>query len=77
VLVELDAVIAQRFKGCFLVDDNFIGNKLEAKRLLRRIIEWQELHGFPLTCVTEASINLANDLELIDLMVQANFQKYT
>ncbi len=45
MLAELDAVIAQRFKGCFLVDDNFIGNKLEAKRLLRRIIEWRELHG--------------------------------
>ena len=74
VLAELDAVIAQRFKGCFLVDDNFIGNKIEAKRLLKRIIEWQESHAFPLTFVTEASINLANDPELIDLMVQANFQ---
>jgi radical SAM superfamily enzyme YgiQ (UPF0313 family) len=74
VLAELDAVIAQRFRGCFLVDDNFIGNKVEAKRLLRRIIEWQELHDFPLVFVTEASINLANDAELIDLMVKANFQ---
>ncbi len=74
VLAELDAVLAQHFRGCFLVDDNFIGNKVEAKRLLRRIIEWQEFHGFPLTFVTEASINLANDAELIDLMVQANFQ---
>jgi len=74
VLAELDAVIAQGFKNCFLVDDNFIGNKVEARRLLRRIIEWQELHGFPLTFLTEASINLANDLELIDLMSQANFR---
>ncbi|HKP45651.1 MAG TPA: radical SAM protein [Pyrinomonadaceae bacterium] len=74
VLRELDAVLAQGFKGCFLVDDNFIGNKVEAKRLLRRIIEWQQTHRFPLTFVTEASINLANDQELIDLMVEANFQ---
>src|SRR6185295_6359820 len=74
VLAELDALLAQGFKGCFLVDDNFIGNKVEAKRLLRRIIEWQAAHGFPLVFVTEASINLANDPELIDLMVQANFQ---
>ena len=74
VLAELDAVLAQGFRGCFLVDDNFIGNKIEAKRLLRRIIEWQTAHGFPLEFVTEASINLANDPELIDLMVKANFQ---
>ncbi len=74
VLAELDALLAQGFRGCFLVDDNFIGNKVEAKRLLRSIIEWQEAHGFPLVFVTEASINLANDQELIDLMVQANFQ---
>src|SRR4030095_6360159 len=74
VLAELDAVLAQGFRGCFLVDDNFIGNKIEAKRLLRRIIEWQTTHGFPLEFVTEASINLANDPELIDLMVKANFQ---
>lgn len=74
VLAELDALLAQGFRGCFLVDDNFIGNKVEAKRLLRRIIEWQQQHGFPLQFVTEASINLANDQELIELMVQANFQ---
>jgi radical SAM superfamily enzyme YgiQ (UPF0313 family) len=74
VLAELDALLAHGFRGCFLVDDNFIGNKIEAKRLLRRIIEWQQEHGFPLVFVTEASINLANDQELIDLMVEANFQ---
>lgn len=74
ILAELEAVLAQGFRGCFLVDDNFIGNKIEAKRLLPRIIEWQQQHGFPLEFVTEASINLANDRELIDLMVQANFR---
>jgi radical SAM superfamily enzyme YgiQ (UPF0313 family) len=74
VLAELDALLAQGFHGCFLVDDNFIGNKVEAKKLLRRIVEWQESHGFPLTFTTEASVNLADDAELIDLMVRANFQ---
>lgn len=74
VLAELDAVLAAGFRGCFLVDDNFIGNKVEAKRLLPHIIDWQEAHGFPLTFTTEASVNLANDAELIDLMVRANFQ---
>jgi radical SAM superfamily enzyme YgiQ (UPF0313 family) len=74
VLAELDALTAQGFNSCFLVDDNFIGNKVEAKRLLRRVIEWQEERGFPVTFTTEASINLANDRELIDLMVKANFR---
>src|SRR3989442_2559128 len=73
VLAELDALTDQGFDRCFLVDDNFIGNKVEAKRLLRRIIEWQEVHGYLLRFWTEASINLADDRELIDLLVQANF----
>lgn len=74
VLAELDAVVTAGFTGCFLVDDNFIGNKVEAKRLLRQIIGWQEARGFPLTFTTEASVNLADDRELIDLMARANFQ---
>lgn len=74
VIAELDALVAQGFRGCFMVDDNFIGNKVEAKRLLRHIVEWQEARGYPLNFGTEASINLANDSELIELMVKANFQ---
>ena len=74
VLAELDAVVEQGFRGCFLVDDNFIGNKVEAKRLLRRVVEWQEERGHPLVFTTEASVNLADDRELIELMVRANFQ---
>jgi radical SAM superfamily enzyme YgiQ (UPF0313 family) len=46
VLAEFDALLAQGFRGCFLVDDNFIGNKVEAKRLLRRVIEWRRPAGF-------------------------------
>lgn len=74
ILAELDALTAQGFPHCFLVDDNFIGNKMEAKRLLRRIIEWQESRDYPLTFSTEASIDLSDDRELIDLMAKANFR---
>lgn len=74
VLAELEALTAQGFARCFLVDDNFIGNKVEAKRLLRRLVEWQESRGYPLTFSTEASVNLADDREMIDLMVRANFR---
>ena len=73
VIAELEALAAQGFANCFLVDDNFIGNKVEAKRLLRQIIEWQQTRPTKIRFTTEASINLANDPELIDLLVRANF----
>lgn len=74
VIAELDAVRLQGFSACFLVDDNFIGNKREAKKLLPRIIDWQSANGYPLTFVTEASVNLADDPQLLDLMAKANFR---
>src|SRR6187551_3530412 len=55
----------------FLVDDNFIGNKKAAKVILRAIIEWQKENGFPLTFFTEASLDLAEDDELMQLMTEA------
>lgn len=75
MLAEFDAVRAAGFRSCFLVDDNFIGNKAKAKELLRALAGWQRRHGFPLTLVTEASINLADDDELLQLMVEANFRQ--
>ena len=75
VLDELDAIVSAGFRVCFVVDDNFIGNKGEARKLLHRIIAWQREHGYPLQLSTEASINLADDLELVELMVKANFRQ--
>jgi hypothetical protein len=57
----------------FFVDDNFIGNKALAKGLLRELVEWQKRHGYPMTFSTEATINLADEAELIELMWCANF----
>jgi radical SAM superfamily enzyme YgiQ (UPF0313 family) len=57
----------------FVVDDNFIGNKRNAKIFLRELIPWMESHNYPFILVTEASLNLAEDDELIDLMVKAGF----
>jgi radical SAM superfamily enzyme YgiQ (UPF0313 family) len=74
VLEELDEMRRVGFFSCFIVDDNFIGNKKAAKELLRRIIPWQEKHGYPLRLTTEASINLADDAELLELLYQANFR---
>lgn len=57
----------------FVVDDNFIGNKKNAKEMLRHLHTWQVEKGFPFTFSTEASVDLAADQELMDLMVDCNF----
>jgi radical SAM superfamily enzyme YgiQ (UPF0313 family) len=74
VIEELDEMHQAGFFSCFIVDDNFIGNKKSAKELLRLIIPWQQKHGYPLRLTTEASVNLADDAELLELMYQANFR---
>jgi len=58
----------------FIVDDNFIGNKKEAKMLLNGIIAWQREHNYPVDFMTEVSINVSQDDELLTLMREANFQ---
>ena len=57
----------------FIVDDNFIGNKRNAKIFLQALIPWMEEHNYPFILLTEASLNLAEDDELIELMVKAGF----
>ena len=74
VCLELDAIRATGWKGnVFIVDDNFIGNKLRVKRILRAIIDWMDVHGRIFNLSTEAPINLADDEELLALMRRANF----
>ena len=72
ILAELDAILAQGMRIVFIVDDNLIGNKKAIKEVLRDVIAWQERNGYPLTFFTEASIDLADDPELMQLMVEAN-----
>ncbi len=73
-LAEMDAAYATGFTGSmFIVDDNFIGNKRRVKELLQHIARWQDDHGFPFTLCTEASIDLAHDDDLLQLMVKAGF----
>jgi radical SAM superfamily enzyme YgiQ (UPF0313 family) len=62
------------FHSVFIVDDNFIGNKKKAKALLAKLIPWMEQYNYPLKLTTEASIDLANDAELLELMYRANFR---
>ena len=57
----------------FVVDDNFIGNKRDAMRLLPAVQEWQEERGFPFSLYTEASVNLVEIPEMLDAMSIAGF----
>lgn len=70
---ELDALRAQGATSAFFVDDNLIGNKKLAKQLLRYLVEYQRRHGYPFEFGTEASLNLAEDSELLGLFRDAGF----
>jgi len=73
IVGELAALRAAKVSLVFVVDDNLIGNKKEMKKILEAVIAWQHANGFPLTFVTEASLDLADHPELMRLMVEANF----
>ena len=73
---ELETLRLQGWKDMvFIVDDNFIGDKKRTKVLLREIIAWRERVKPSMGFFTEASVNLADDAELCDLMVRAGFKK--
>jgi radical SAM superfamily enzyme YgiQ (UPF0313 family) len=74
VMAEFDAIYNLGWRGSvFVVDDNFIGNKAKVKEILKKIIPWMEEKKRPFTLYTEASINLADEKELLELMQRANF----
>jgi radical SAM superfamily enzyme YgiQ (UPF0313 family) len=71
---EVDLLYDTGFRGSlFIVDDNFVGNKHRVKELLPHLAAWQKAHDYPFFISTEASITLAQDKELLDLMVAAGF----
>jgi len=74
MLAEFQLLYDSGHRGSlFLVDDNFIGNRRDALRLLKGLIEWQQQRGYPFTLCTEASMNLVDHEELMDAMVAAGF----
>jgi radical SAM superfamily enzyme YgiQ (UPF0313 family) len=73
---ELDSLVDVGWRGrVFIVDDNFIGNKVKVKAFLRALIAWRKRRGLKSSFFTEASLNLADDRELLDLMAEAGFDR--
>jgi radical SAM superfamily enzyme YgiQ (UPF0313 family) len=76
LIAELEALRLRGWKDMvFIVDDNFIGDKKRTKVLLRELIAWRARVRPGMGFFTEASVNLADDAELCELMVQAGFKK--
>ena len=76
VLADMGSLYAAGWRGSlFIVDDNFIGNKVKLKKvILPAIISWMERHRHPFVLSTEASIDLSDDEELMTMMVRAGFE---
>ncbi|AFY62278.1 B12-binding domain-containing radical SAM protein [Synechococcus sp. PCC 6312] len=73
-LAELQSLYDLGWRGSlFVVDDNFIGNQRNVKQFLRTLIPWMKSHHYPFAFITEASVNLAEDDELLQLMREAGF----
>ncbi len=74
MLAEFEMLYQLGWKGAmFVVDDNFIGNKRDAMRLLPAVRAWQEKHNYPFSLYTEASVNLVEIHEMLDAMSDAGF----
>ncbi len=74
LLAELDCLYELGWRrSVFMVDDNFIGNKRNVKLFLKQLQPWVVAHRYPFSFATEASVDLAQDQELMDAMVACNF----
>jgi len=74
VLKELETIRSLGWRGLiFVADDNFIGSRGHARAILKRLIQWQKERGQPFGFMTQASIVLGQDRNMIDLLTAANF----
>ena len=74
VIAELEHLYQLGARGKVLIaDDNFVADKKIAKAICREMIKWNRHRSEPFSFDTQASVNLGQDLEMIDLMTAANF----
>lgn len=73
---EMECLLNIGFKGfIFVVDDNFTAARKNVKELLKQIIKWQKEHNYPFSFFTQASLDVASDDELLDLLKEARFHE--
>src|ERR1700674_2854136 len=76
ILAEMDELLRIGWRGeVFIVDDNFIGNKKNVRLLMPELAEWSARNKYPFSFTTEASVNLADDDELLGQMRAAGFRQ--
>jgi radical SAM superfamily enzyme YgiQ (UPF0313 family) len=76
IVSELDELLRIGWRGeVFIVDDNFIGNKKNVRALMPVLAEWSVRNKYPFSFTTEASVNLADDDELLEQMRSAGFRQ--
>jgi len=74
VLRELDRLVELGWnRHVFIVDDNFVGNRAKTRELLKELKPWMKRQRYPFFLETEASVDLASDEELLELMADCNF----
>jgi radical SAM superfamily enzyme YgiQ (UPF0313 family) len=73
VLRELDLIAAAGANSVYFVDDNFIGNQKAALELLPHLVDWQIRNRYPLRFACEATLNIAKNERVLELMRQAGF----
>jgi radical SAM superfamily enzyme YgiQ (UPF0313 family) len=76
VISELETLCRLGARGSvFICDDNFIGSKKRARALLQELTPWLQSRGDPFNFLTQASVNLGQDPEMIGLMTAANLRE--
>ncbi|MGH7310303.1 MAG: B12-binding domain-containing radical SAM protein [Candidatus Rokuibacteriota bacterium] len=73
VLAELDRLLAGGATAVYFVDDNFIANQRAALELLPHLVDWQRRHRYPLRFACEATLNIAKNDRVLELMREAGF----
>jgi radical SAM superfamily enzyme YgiQ (UPF0313 family) len=75
IIAELDAMRAQRGHppAVYFVDDNFIGNRKATREMLPHLVAWQRQHGYPMLFSCEATLNIAKQTPILELMREARF----